>query len=407
MPLVSKSGDEHLKFDIAAPSDWTFTAGDTIIGNVVRYAPIIASDAKLSLALVGRSRIHPEMRGKYVHTCFLIYQEQKGLFRGPLHHPEGSDTPLDWPFSIQIPDKPDKALIREHSKHTSYLPLNDFSHPGHHTFPGSFYSSQKHLGEHNEGIIEYYLRARLQYIFGGDIKSKDATWPIIMRHPINRNVDLDTLRQISALRYIQSWNLTPTNEILSLRERSKKRLGILETPIFPFRVKVTYPEFIQLDSSRVMAATLEILPEKGKGEETPRVLPTLEVNSIGMVLRSQCFIRKRMKSSVLSVPKDEINERRHDLGLDRLFTSSPIALAANGNRYNTLHFGELFELNLLSTGLVSGRTLLSQSKTTIQPDFISYDIKHSNLVQWKISLTIAGEYHEVQGSGPIKLIAPM
>ncbi|KAJ5572914.1 hypothetical protein N7450_009898 [Penicillium hetheringtonii] len=81
MPLIPKSGDENLKFDIAAPSDWTFTAGDTIIGNVVRYAPIIAPDAKLSLALVGRSRIHPELGGEYAHTCFLVYQEQKGLFR--------------------------------------------------------------------------------------------------------------------------------------------------------------------------------------------------------------------------------------------------------------------------------------------------------------------------------------
>lgn len=406
MPLIPKSGDENLKFDIAAPSDWTFTAGDTIIGNVVRYAPIIAPDAKLSLALVGRSRIHPELGGEYAHTCFLVYQEQKGLFRGPLHHPEGSDTPLDWPFSIQIPNKPDKALIKEHSKHTSLLPLNDLSHPGHHTFPGSFYSSHKHLGEHNEGIIEYYLRARLQYIFGGDVKSIDATWPIIMRHPIDKTVNLDTLRQISALRYIQSWNLTPINETFSLRERSKKRLGILKTPVFSFRVKVTYPEVVQLDSSRVMSATLEILPEKGTGGHHTRVLPTIEVNSIGMVLRSHCSIPKRMRSTVFSVPKDLINERKHDLGLDRLFTSSPITLLASENRYNALNFGEFFGLRLRSNGLVAGETLLSQSKTPIQPDFVSYDIKHFNMVQWKISLTIAGEYHEVQGSGSMKLIAP-
>lgn len=406
MPLIPKFGDEHLKFDIAAPSDWTFAAGDTIIGNIVRYAPIIAPDAKLSLALVGRSRIHPEFGGEYAHTCFLIYQEQKGLFRGPLHHPEGSETPLDWSFSIQIPNEPDKALIREHSKQTSYLPLKDPSHPGHHTFPGSFYSSQKHLGEHNEGIIEYYLRARLQYIFGGDIQTKDATWPIIMRHPTNKAVDFDTMRQISALRYIQSWNLTPENESLSLRERSKKRLGILETPEFYFRVKVTYPEFVQLDGSRVMLASLEISPDKGTGGQNVRALPTVEVNSIGMILRSHCCIRKKMKYSVFSVPGDEINEQRHDLGLDRLFTSSPIPLTVHRNGYNAFHFGEMLELSLHSSGLLSGGTLLSELKTSIQPDFRSYDIKHFNMVQWKISLTIAGEFHEVQGSGPMNLIGP-
>jgi len=66
----------------------------------------------------------------------------------------------------------------------------------------------------------------------------------------------------------------------------------------------------------------------------------------------------------------------------------------------------MFGLSLSSKGLVSGVTLLAQSKTPIQPDFVSYDIKHFNMVQWKISLIIAGECHEVQGSEPMKLIAP-
>lgn len=402
MPLIPKFGDQHLKFDVAAPPDWSFVAGNIIIGNVVRHAPIISPDVKVSLALVGRSRINPEVTEGYSHTCYLIYQEQDVLFQGPLHHPEGSDTPLSWPFSIQIPSEPDQSLIQQHSQSTCHLPLNEPEHPGHHAFPGSFYSSHKQLGDYTEGIIEYYLRARLECIFGGSKKTMDATWPIIMRHVADETYDLDTLKQISALRCVRSWTLAPGTKDLSLKQRLH-----FDTPEYYFRVKLSYPEAVQLDNPRVMPVTLEVIPEQGTSKLISGILPTIRVNCISMILRSHCHLARRRKASGISLEaKNETHEWRYDLGLDRLFKAldRPITLSTKEEGYKPLRIGQMFQLVFRSNGLASGKRLLSNPTTGIHPDFVSYDIKHYNVVQWKISLNVGGENHEVKGSVPMKLI---
>ncbi|KAJ5085987.1 hypothetical protein N7532_010758 [Penicillium argentinense] len=407
MPPVPPTGDEHLKLEVAAPPGWSFVAGDTIIGSIVRHAPIRSPDAKVSLALVGRARINPELDDFSEfrsHTCYLLYRVQDALFRGPLHHAQDSEEALNWQFSMQIPSEPDQTVIKEHSGSESFIPLDDPWHPGHHTFPGSFFSSRKHLAFRTEGFIEYYLRARLECIFGGSKRTMDATWPIIMRHPVDESVNLQTLRQISAMRRIKSWSLVPG------MKDPKKTIRWSRTPEFYFRVKMSYPEAAQIDNPQTIPVILEIVPDLETSAPLKGTLPRIQVNWVSMVLLSSCHLARERPSALpgMRAHRNEVHEWQYDFGLDRLFKvfDTPLVLSTDEKGYKPFNMGRMFQLALRSDGLVAGTRLLAHPATGIHPDFASHDIKHCNRVQWTVSLTVAGEAEEVTGSGPLKLIAP-
>lgn len=53
MPKPHYSDD--LSVSLAAPPNWTFAPGDTIIGNIVRKTHLVSPDASLKLSLKGHT----------------------------------------------------------------------------------------------------------------------------------------------------------------------------------------------------------------------------------------------------------------------------------------------------------------------------------------------------------------
>lgn len=54
MPVTYPLATPDLKFDVAAPAGWSYVAGDTVIGNLIRHTPIVAPEATIILTLIGR-----------------------------------------------------------------------------------------------------------------------------------------------------------------------------------------------------------------------------------------------------------------------------------------------------------------------------------------------------------------
>ncbi len=98
MPVTSPLATPDLKFDVAAPEGWSYSAGDTIIGNLIRHTPIVTPEATIVLTLIGRikTKITKSTNSSRTHCrseCILVKSEQPVIACHPLHLPENSGTP--------------------------------------------------------------------------------------------------------------------------------------------------------------------------------------------------------------------------------------------------------------------------------------------------------------------------
>src|SRR5699024_4833348 len=99
----------------------------------------------------------------------------------------------------------------------------------------------------------------------------------------------------------------------------------------------------------------------------------------------------------------------HHLNLERAFRDLevPIEFSIDKTRDNgPVNIGSMFQLVLCSNGLKAGnRRLASVSYPYIQPDLVTYNIRHSHRLEMEVSLTIAGERHTVPVSGDVMILA--
>lgn len=168
MSSSPKWGDPgNLKINVAAPPNWTFAPGDTIIGTVVRQTPIVSPNATIRLALKGSTETRKEestggndSRWTLVLKWDLLDSQPEELFRGPLHLADGSEECLAYPFEMKVPLGPSLTQITRHENEKNHLPM-DHESGAKHTIPGIFFSSNE--GASASGSIRYNLEAELQY----------------------------------------------------------------------------------------------------------------------------------------------------------------------------------------------------------------------------------------------------
>lgn len=403
MPPFTTTDKLQLEFDVAAPVGWTFAPGDTIIGNVVRRAPIVTPEATLKLALIGRVWTSiSDNNNIHSREWHLLNPRLTVIFRGPLHLPEGSDEPLSWAFSIEIPPEPVDTAIRAHTQEESLLPL-DSDHLAHHVLPGSFSSLgiSTSGGAHTECSIAYYLHAQLQYGRSGSLEIHNAISHITLRHPVEEQTDLLQLSTIEKQIIIRTHRLLPgmENADLSLKQKTLQLFGSSKVPEFHCKISVSLPRTIQLDRPSPIPIILNIMPRQHKTSVCIKdVAQNVQINWIKMFIASSSYViasnnqRNSLYSSV-------------NLGLVSGFKSLEIPCTiSTGPDNGAINVGNMFQLVLHSFGLTAGNRHLSRD-LTIYPDFITYNIKHSHYLNLTISLTIAGETQMVETSSPVKIIA--
>lgn len=103
----------------------------------------------------------------------------------------------------------------------------------------------------------------------------------------------------------------------------------------------------------------------------------------------------------------------HDLALDKTLETleSPLEIyITDGKADKPINLGDMFQLTLHRSGLKSGRRDLSLGAfprcPVLYPDFVTYCIRHGNLLTWKISLNVVGVKHKfTMTTGDLKLIS--
>jgi hypothetical protein len=412
MPVTIRKSSPDLKFDVAAPAGWSYAAGDTIIGNLIRHTPIITPEAVITLTLIGRIKTKitesksNDSRTNYRSEALLVRSEQTIFSGRPLHLPEGSGAPLSWEFSVDIPTEPLQSVRRRYTPSTSFVPL-DRDHPAHHTLPGSFVSSRDGMTVSSTGFVEYYLKAQLRYTFKGSSKLVEAIWPFRLGYPIDQTAapQLSTLKHLSYPQRIQSQRLLPGMQQahLTLKQKTQKLFGSSKVPRLCFRLDIYHPAAIQLNNPQPIPIILEIrpLPDQTSPSVEEQIIV---INWVRMTLHQ--------RTSVLA-PSNFFSNLAHDdghpasrsLNLETAFQrlETPLMMSTGEKGEKKVNIGEMLQLVLRSNGFASDSRYLSSVSPI--PDFTTYSIRHVNTVEWKVAYSVAGETGTVKATSAMRIIA--
>ncbi|EYE92936.1 uncharacterized protein EURHEDRAFT_414885 [Aspergillus ruber CBS 135680] len=425
MPQTRETRNADLQIDLASPPGWTFAPGDTVIGTVLRHSHIVAPKATVTLSLVGhvRTKITPNgssSRGYYRgHWYLFSTTTTQVLFEGPLHAPKDSSSSssskseTSWSFSLPIPTKPADSALGGHYNEEGFLPQDKYG-IAHHTLPGTFVTSNNDWNHSSEGYVEYYLEAQLQYHQWGMYRFGRATVPIIMR-PQAPVVfpDCDLQRHTVDQGSLGQW-LLPGKGCTDRKfmQKTQRLLGSSRVPRAHYSVEIGLPRIIQLDNTSSIPLTLNIVlpPQQGMTNST-------DMHNVGLKIRLN-WIKMSIKSTTtLLAPRDarklltksDSHSVLHNLNLERAFRDLdvPIEFFIDKTRNNgPVNIGSMFQLVLRSNGLkAKNRRLASVPYPYIQPDLITYNIRHSHRLVMEVSLTIAGERHTVPVSGDVMILA--
>ncbi|KAJ5634311.1 hypothetical protein N7528_002153 [Penicillium herquei] len=426
MPQRVPIGGHAFKFELAAPVGWTYAPGDVIIGHLVRKEPIVTPEAVITLSFIGRVKVkitHRDNHNDDIH----VYRDDWRLFelgefvihQGPLHLAEGTDEVLSWPISVTIPLEPSPRCIAGHIQKASFVPL-DADHPVHHILPGSFHSSGENFATaRSDDIVEYWLEAKLRYAKGHERfdfhnhhHDHEAVQPIYMRHPLPPPDQIEIPRMLPGVNTVSSQRLLPGMEDadLSFKQHFQKFFHSSKVPDFKYNLHFTVPTAFQLDDPNPLSIQLEIVQDpNGTSDSIKDVEQHIQIRKIRMSLRTQtddCAPRDWDLSAFRNEHHDKMN-----LNLESLFEEleSPLVIHT-GKRNEPIHIGNIFQLTLHRDGLKSGgRSLHGGDSFTsggIQPSFMTYNIRHHHMMEWKISLSIAGEHESHEYCLPVQIIGP-
>lgn len=409
MPEFTFANDD-LKVEPAAPNGWTFAAGDTIIGTVVRRSPLITPAASLKLFFRGNIKVVMDDDPRYnppttssPATQFgrcavdkpIILAKEGLLFEGPLHI-QHDDEPKSWPFQFQIPLAPDIATKTK----TKLTPLHDALCRG--PLPGSFLSAGR---GHTSCWIEYYLDAQLHYTHGGGTKTCKSTYLIRIRPPLGPEFGGFGSQTTKFQKSIQSYHLIPGLEERDFSFKQKKRqfFNSSKIPRFDYIVELTIPKTIPLDNPaplplEVRACTLPSICTIPKDK-----VPKIWLTGIKASLKSKTAVAIDGGDPDFSWGY-QVDEE--DLGLQKVlsdFPSGEFQLEIPvGERSQPLDFGQIFQLSLYSRGLKSGEKHLNRTKE-IKPDFDAKYIKHSHILVIDITVTVAKRTERMWWEWPVAI----
>ncbi|KAJ5094084.1 hypothetical protein N7456_009945 [Penicillium angulare] len=411
--ISTKTTAEDLKFDVAAPTGWAFAAGDTIIGNLVRSAEIVAPEATVKIDLIGRIRSqmtegHSENKKTYEDDRDLFDSQETVLYHGPLHLPAGSDERLNWEFSVKIPSELNKNPELDYATVGSLLSTTDSDRPDPSILPPTFESSGLPGYKSSRTTIKYYLKASLNHRSGKSSKIHEITWPVKIRYSSPPTTAQSQIQQaLPSETKVQSQRLLPgmQNAQLSLHDKTRKLFRSSKVPGFHFKMNASWPMAIRFDDPEPIPITVqfESLPEKTSAE-IKDVPQEIRIDSIKILLCSRAMLRIKSRLSSTSFHSD-CHVKSADLGLNKVLSllENPMTvLTGKGNE--PLHLGNMFHLILHEYGMTSGNTRLYPMRP-LYPDFVTHGIRHTNSLELQITVNIAGESVTATASSPVKILS--
>lgn len=196
----------------------------------------------------------------YTGKWTLLDSTEQRIFNGPLHHPENSETPRSWSFSVPIPTKPRAYITQGHQRQASFVHFFNKDHPAYQILPGSFRTFCDDYASNSEAVVEYRFHARLYYERGGSKKNHYATIPIALRHA-SENIDTGQL-QISK-RTLSDPTTVRSRHLLPDVQKTKKFFGPSTAPEFWFKILMISSPVVQFNNPEPLPISLRITTLKG------------------------------------------------------------------------------------------------------------------------------------------------
>lgn len=430
MTKVEACNTSELSIHLDSPR--SFLPGQTITGCVYRTSRWVTTETNISIALHGKCHTKLFSRDSYKCRGSVELFGQDGvreeISNGASHIPTTSrsdERENKWQFAIDIPTHPDAKSLGSHPlSKASYLPL---SYAGQHAIPPSFELGNSGFTSPRPGsaVVEYYLEAVM--MTSGSSKPVVARLPIQIRcasspFPIT---DFDTKLHPRQTFTIASPSSAPLNSgdlytsRPSIGHKISKALRSPKTPRLTFCLEISVPSVLQRGNPYHVPFEVRAVPQ---GTETTyctaKAHHTLNIEKVTIALRSSSSIMGIASGALGPVPvvrddqfmtkiilaeymKPKNSKKIKDEGLlskasllDRGLSSDGYSLMLPIDEdTNSLDLGEILDLNL------------QQDHAGIDvPTFITYNIKRTYELEWKMNLEIGGETLKVKGRHPVLIM---
>ncbi|KAJ6096851.1 hypothetical protein N7486_007597 [Penicillium sp. IBT 16267x] len=409
----------------------TFTGGETICGHVLRKSPFVDPDTSVFVRLYGRTEVKMHFSGGLTHsqyrTCFNFFggsSEAHKIHQGPIHIPPNSSEYGSWPFAIALPKHPNLASLRRDSEdERSYLPLSDVSSQG---LPPTFCVEAKSIGRYIEGYVEYYLGATLRcsrkekFPLIGKKKYQEfqATQPLcvqLISSPIPIT-DFGTKHRSEFRQRIVSQRLvTGMDSRLSAGQKKKKMLGSSQIPGYSFSLQLEFATVLQIGNPNTIPLRLRANTMwKDTSEILQTILPMLLVKQFTLTLLSTThYTSKRLRlnpdglQDTSSLILAEYTWKQGPKKASNADATPPKAQSDAPPSADMLIVPQDSTSPPIDLGIALGiRTPTSSRGAEIYPTFTTCNIKNEHHIEWKLTLTAAGEIAKYRGKQPVTVIGP-
>ena len=406
MPFTYRSTSPALAIELAAPPEWSYCAGDTIIGSVVRKAPIVAVKSQIYIRLLGRAKVKiVERRGQNSHVTyrsrFNFFQTNREetqftLYQGPLHVSEDVEDRKTCDFSITVPRDPGLNLrTAEAEGGQSFLPL-DAEDMKRHALPPTFTTGSGFMAGNSEGYVEYYLEAVLQYGNHSGSDSVTSTLPITVKPPPGPDPIADWgLKPKTWDNTAVSYHLVPGMETaeLSFKQKSKQLFKTSSVPQLRHKVRFGVPSRLQLNHPDYIPLFLSITPDHQRTTDILHGVPQQAVvNWIKLTVISLTTVTA--PGNISGSPHYNDHREKADLSLERAFSlvPEPVTLQIEQDA-EPMNIGAALQLRLFRTGLYAGKTRLAPY-IVVSPCFTTYNMKQTHRLRYSLRITVAGKAYD-------------
>ncbi|EED14576.1 conserved hypothetical protein [Talaromyces stipitatus ATCC 10500] len=395
--------------DLSIHLDWSqpFLPGQKITGYVPRTSRWASAETSISIALHGKCTTKFFSRDSYMcrSSLDLFGQEEVRyeLFNDPLHIQLSCPEGKMWRH-------PEPTSLRSHPLgRASYLPL---LYVDKQALPPSFDlgSSNATTSRNGSAVVEYYLEAMI---------TTPNSEPVMARMPIHLRcqsspfpiTDFD-IQIHSRQRYTinSPYLISAGTETVqcSMGQKLGKVVGLSRSHRFTFRLDISVASVLQIGSPYHIPLEMRAIPQwEDTSECLSKTLPTIDIISFTLVLRStscilafataalgpapvvreESFMEKILLADyIYSKSTKQIEERKYS----SLNDSNSLTLPVNENTA-PLDIGEVLDLKL------------QHEKFSVHevPTFITYNIKRTYELEWKMRLEVGGETIKVKGKHPV------
>lgn len=408
-------------------SSESFLPGQRITGYVSRISPSVSTETRVIINLQGRCSTEFFNRDSSCCSSLVLFGQdgvQSELFDGALNIQRSHPDKKSWPFEIDIPEHPDPSCLRFHPfGKASCLPLSSANL---HALPPSFDLANRTARSCRDvAVIEYYLEAT--------ITTSDASKFAVARLPFQLRcesspfpiTDFDVKLHSRQYYKVTSPRLNPVGDTAktSKRQQIAKVLGVSGNPHLTFCLETSVASVLQKDSPYPIPFEIRAIPQwVDTSEFIANVPQTIGITSFALAIQSTsssiafatgtigggAVVREnhfKMKTILSEYSTSKKTKQRDDgVQCEAEFEANPsdkhtssygsaLRLPVDDN-WSALDLGHLLNLKLQH----------DQFKLHEAPTFVTYNVKRTYDLNWKMALEVGGKILSVKGRHPVLIL---